>query len=160
MRKEASTTISQLRGLWFDGRTDETLTLKKKDDRSYMSKIMEKHITFVSEPSSVFLGHTIAENGESLTIMNCILEHLENKAISTNSLAAIGSDGEVTNTGAGLQGGVIIRIERALNRPVNWFICMLHLNELPFRHLFLKLDGTTAGPKSFSGVLGKKIKHC
>lgn len=129
--------------------SDNTLTSTLKDGRYYNRTIMKKHITIVGEPHSIFLSHVIADDGTSLTISNRLMEHLENKSIRTNSLSAIGSDG-----------GVILRVETFLNRPLNWFICMLHLNELPFRHLFLKLDGSTTGPKSFTGVLGKKLKDC
>lgn len=129
--------------------SDNTLTSTLKDGRYYNRTIMKKHITIVGEPHSIFLSHVTAEDGTSLTISNRLMEHLENKSIRTNSLSAIGSDG-----------GVILRVETFLNRPLNWFICMLHLNELPFRHLFLKLDGATTGPKSFTGVLGKKLKDC
>lgn len=37
---------------------------------------------------------------------------------------------------------------------------MLHCNELPLRHLFLKLDGRTVGPKAFSGAIGKQLQIC
>lgn len=47
-----------------------------------------------------------------------------------------------------------------LNRPLQWTVCLLHANELPFRHLFLKLDGTTTGPNSFSGSIGKLLNNC
>ena len=30
---------------------------------------------------------------------------------------------------------------------------MLHLNELPLRHIFVHLDSTTHGPQSFSGEI-------
>ena len=35
---------------------------------------------------------------------------------------------------------------------------MLHLNELPFRHLFDAIDGKTTGPTTFAGEIGKQIK--
>lgn len=37
---------------------------------------------------------------------------------------------------------------------------MLHCNELPLRHLFLKLDGRTVGPKAFSGLIGRQLQIC
>lgn len=159
VRAKAVAKISNLRGIWFDGRMDDTLTVREIEGRHYKRTIKEKHITIVAEPHSIFLGHTIVGDSTSLTISNRIVEHLGSKSIRTDPLAAVGTDGEVTNTGTGDTGGVIIRIETFLNRPLNWFICMLHLNELPFRHLFIKLDGTTTGPYSFNGPLGKKTKN-
>lgn len=46
-----------------------------------------------------------------------------------------------------------------MNRPLQWLICMLHLNELPLRHLFNRLDGATAGPRAFKGPIGKTLKR-
>ena len=37
---------------------------------------------------------------------------------------------------------------------------MLHGNELPLRHLLQSFDGTTAGPRAFSGPLGKRLSRC
>lgn len=56
--------------------------------------------------------------------------------------------------------GVIKKIEVLCQRPLQWFICLLHFNELPYRHLFENLDGITTGPASFSGPIGKKLIGC
>ena len=45
-------------------------------------------------------------------------------------------------------------IELKLNKPVHHFICQLHANELPLRHLVEKLDGKTSGP------IGKLLNNC
>ncbi|XP_031327610.1 uncharacterized protein LOC116158889 [Photinus pyralis] len=37
---------------------------------------------------------------------------------------------------------------------------MLHANELPLRHLFINLDGSTSGPNSFIGTIGKQLQSC
>ena len=42
---------------------------------------------------------------------------------------------------------------------MQWQICMLHGNELPFRALFTHYDGSTTGPNTFSGVLGSQLKE-
>lgn len=36
-------------------------------------------------------------------------------------------------------------------------MCLLHSNELPLRRLFQELDGTTSGPSTFNGPIGKLI---
>lgn len=112
---------------------------EKKGERDYYDILKEKHITPVEEPNTTFLGHITPKDGTASVVASGIIEYLKEKNISTDSLAAIGSDGEVTNTGD--KGGRIRNIEI----DVNWFICILHCNELPFRHLFQKLDGTTTG---------------
>ena len=34
-------------------------------------------------------------------------------------------------------------------------MCLLHANELPLRHVFATLDGSTSGPNTFTGPIGK-----
>lgn len=75
-----------------------------------------------------------------------------------DELDVIGCDGTVTNTG--WKTGVIRTIEEKLKRPLQWGVCLLHFNELPFRHLFQTLDGETTGPKSFSGPIGVQLSKC
>ena len=40
-------------------------------------------------------------------------------------------------------------------RPVHWFVCQIHSNELNLREVFKQLDGKTRGPNSYFGPLGK-----
>ncbi|GBM66929.1 hypothetical protein AVEN_9127-1 [Araneus ventricosus] len=60
-----------------------------------------------------------------------------------NELEAIACDGTSTNTGW-----------------KNGVICLLHFNDLPFKHLFEYLDGETTGPVSFSAKIGKRLTNC
>ena len=62
------------------------------------------------------------------------------------------------NTGA--KGSVIRLMELKLDKPLHWFICQLHANELPLRHLLQTLDGKTSGPRGFTGEIGKKLDGC
>ncbi|GBO18220.1 hypothetical protein AVEN_71696-1 [Araneus ventricosus] len=67
----------------------------------------------------------------------------------------VGCDGTVTNKG--WKNGVINQIENHVGRPLKWNICLLHFNELPFRHIFQHIDCQTAGPNSFSGLIGQQL---
>ena len=73
------------------------------------------------------------------------------------TLMGVVCDGTAVNTGR--VGGVIKRIEMFLERPVQWSICLLHLNELPFRHLFDDIDGKSSGPSTSTGEIGSQIKQ-
>lgn len=42
----------------------------------------------------------------------------------------------------------------------HWVICLLHLNELPFRWLFTHIDGVEIGPGLFKGPIGKSLHEC
>lgn len=71
-------------------------------------------------------------------------------------MKAAGADGCPTNTGP--NGGVIRLLEVHLGRALQWLICLLHLNELPFKYYFAFIDGETAGPGTYSGPIGKTLK--
>ena len=73
----------------------------------------------------------------------------------TSLSSDFGADGTAVHTGK--NGGVCRLFELFSGRPVHWFICQLHSNELNLRELFTRLDGVTSGPKSFSGPIGKKL---
>ena len=47
-----------------------------------------------------------------------------------------------------------------MGHPVKWLLCMLHINELPLKHLVLHLNSTTSGPTAFSGNIGKVLAKC
>ena len=71
------------------------------------------------------------------------------------TLDIVGTDGTRVNTGK--WSGAIRTLEELLGRPLQWVICLLHTNELPLRHVFTNLDGTTKSPDSFSGPIGVKL---
>lgn len=73
-------------------------------------------------------------------------------------LLAIGCDG--TNINVRKYGGIIRLLEKRLNKPLQWIICLLHMNELPFQHLFIHIDGATSGPQTFTGTIGKQLEKC
>ncbi|GBM25289.1 hypothetical protein AVEN_45919-1 [Araneus ventricosus] len=51
-------------------------------------------------------------------------------------------------------------MELILNRPLQWFVCQLHANELPLRHLFTQVDRTTTGSRSLTGEIRKSLAGC
>lgn len=141
-------------GLYFDGRKDKTLTMEE----SRRKTIVQEHISLLKEPGSEYMGHISLTSGKATIISQNIAEFLETKNIDCDKLIVVGCDGTVVNTGS--KGGVIRCLERKLRKPLQWCICQLHANELPLRHLFEHLDGTTTGPQSFTGPIGKALKDC
>lgn len=55
---------------------------------------------------------------------------------------------------------VPIVLHKRVLQLLNNFVCLLHANELPLRHLFQTLDGATTGPKGFTGPIGKALPNC
>jgi len=83
------------------------------------------------------------------------MNHLASLRINTSDICVLGGDGTVSNTG--WKGGSMAHIEKILGRPCQRVVCLLHHCELPLRKLFEFLDGSTSGPNSFSGTVGKMI---
>lgn len=147
-------------GLYYDSRKDETIiqTKQRSDDgkmKSYRSTERQEHYSLVSQPNDLFMGFVTSENGGAKSGSEAILTFIKDKNI-TNDVNVLGSDG--TNTNVGGVGGINCFIEVELKRPLHWFVCMLHANELPLKNLILKLDGKTTGSSSFSGPIGKAIE--
>lgn len=109
------------------------------------------------EPGSKYLGHVSPRAGTAKEITLSLFNFLMNK-INVDSVVVIGCDGTVVNTGR--KNGIIVEPERKLKKPLQWFICMLHANELPLRHLLQFLDCLTTGPRGFSGEIGKLLETC
>lgn len=145
-------------GLYFDGRKDKTLVTVKKGDKWYRKRQIEDHYVIVSEPGSIFFGHITVQTGSARTIKDSIIKYLHNKSVDLSDLSVVGCDGAVVNTGS--KGGVISLLEAEIKKPLQWFICALHSNELPLRHLLLHLDGQTSGPRCFSGPIGCELQQC
>lgn len=138
--------------IYFDGRKDKTMFMKKGADfiqRQSFKK--EEHVSLIEQPSGKYVGHLSLKTSDANTIANGILGFVN------QNMCAIGSDGTVTNTGC--NGGVIRLIEIRLCKPLQWLICQLHFVELPFRALFIFVDGETSVPKHFTGKIGSMLKH-
>lgn len=142
--------LTVTKGIYFDGRKDQEKIGAK------MYRRVRKEVT--REPGGQYIGHVTPANGTGSEITKCILNYLQNNDFDINELEAIGCDGTATNTG--WKNGAIRNIEVKIQRPLQWFICLLHFNELPFRHLFEYLDGETTGPASFCGEIGKQLPGC
>ena len=117
--------------------------------------VLEEHISLVEDPGSKYFGHFALKNVSANAIADGIFDFLSANHKEKNNIIAIGCDGTAVNTGA--KGGAIRMIGLKLNKPVHWFICQLHANELSLRHLFQILDGKGTGPKGYSGNIGKML---
>ena len=122
--------------------------------KHYKQTIKEHHHVIVGEPGEFYISHITTENLQGLTIAQTVLPIIENTTLA-DKLVIIGTDGTPSMTG--IKSGLIASLEKLPGRPLQWAICLLHLNELPLHHVFLMLNGTTAGPQLFAGPIGKAI---
>ncbi|KAK3924212.1 2,6-dihydroxypyridine 3-monooxygenase [Frankliniella fusca] len=143
--------------IYFDGKKKSNLHVLEHGPTSMASEKQEL-VVLLEEPGSHFIGHVVPSEGNALVISEAILNFYIEHDISLDKVKAVGCDGTGTNTG--WKGGVVKLIEERLGHPLHWFICQLHANELPLRHLIEHLDGPTSGPNSFNGEIGKLLKTC
>lgn len=137
--------------LAFDGRKDDTLNISEINGRHYKNIIKEEHIVMLSEPGSNYIGHVSPKSSHSDVISGEIIKYFTDKRENLN-IDGVLCDGCPTNIG--VRNGIIKKLEIELKRPLQWLICQLHMNELPFTNLFKNLDGPTISDVGFAG---KKI---
>lgn len=147
-------------GLYYDGRKDYTIQRTEKRDETgklkyYRTVTREDHYSLVSQPEGLFLGYVVAPQGKAHIKSRILVSFLEQKDM-LKDLIALGSDGENNNVGSS-DGGINFHIEAIIQRPLHWFICLLHANELPLKNLIQKLDGPTTSGNTLSGPIGKLI---
>jgi len=82
------------------------------------------------------------------------LEVLEEYS-SVSSIKAILFDNTATNTG--YKTGLGVSLEKLLGYSVHTIGCSLHWIELPLRSMTKLVDGSTSGPKTFTGPIGKVL---
>ena len=99
----------------------------------------------------MYLTHFTPQSGRAIDLFN---ELFNISLIFGGTVKVLGCDGTAVNTG--LHAGVCRLFELVTNQAVHWFVCQLHGNELNLRHILCELDGTTSGPRSFSGPIGSR----
>ena len=67
----------------------------------------------------------------------------------------VGGDSTAANTGKYI--GAFASLENMRQGKLLWVFCVLHLNELPLRHIFVFVNAPTSGNKTFKGVIGKLL---
>ncbi|CAH0564432.1 unnamed protein product [Brassicogethes aeneus] len=128
-----------------DGRKDDTIFVEKLNAKQFRRSQKEEHYSLIQEPGSTYIGHVSTSSSSSNNITQSIISRLSELSMLLEKLE---------------KNGVIHRLENHVGRPLQWSICLLHFNELPFRHIFQYIDGKTAGPTTFSGSIGQQLTNC
>lgn len=125
--------------------------------RNELKKI--EFIIVVKQPGDVFVASVPVTSGSSAAeIFTNIKDHFEKNKMSLQNVVAIGCDGAPVNTG--VENGIVRRFEEFLGRPVQWIVCILHLNELIFHRVFAFLDNSSCSPFGYSSDLGHQLLIC
>ena len=138
--------------LYFDRKKDSTLAPQMPSVGTHF--VREEHIILVAKPGSNYVGHFTPNSGKANDIFKELLEFCSPHDLNLGSLV-IGCNG--TNVNTGFKGGFITAVEQSLRRPLQWSICLLHLNEFSLRHLMQYLDGVASVPSSFPGQIGMEL---
>ena len=99
--QEEAVTRKDLVSLYFDGREDKTIILEQDEDRSKRRRsVREEHVSLVSEPGSIFIGHVSTGRQKSALItFQEMFKYLQDNEINMTSLRALESDGTSVITG-------------------------------------------------------------
>lgn len=151
-----------LHALAFDGKrvnglTIEEVPVKTKDGEAIQKcrgRKAQEFIVVLTEPENMYLDHFVPKSAKAVDVSSELFGLVASRN-SKESLKVLCCDGAAVNTGK--NGGIIRRMEMLLDRPLQWNVCQFHLNELPMREHFSKLDGGTSGPRSLEGPIGKAI---
>ena len=128
--------------------TEEKIRLVHHERTGALTCAKEDHYVLVGQPHDEYLTHLTVRGGNAAAISQAILAFTGKYDIN-NTLKVIGCDS--TNVNSSCNGGEIHRIKEKIGHKLICLICLLHTNELPFRHLFTSLDEKTIGKDSFSG---------
>ena len=141
--------------VYVDGRKDATLTTAcLETGKICQSTCLEEHIVMVGQPGEYYRSHFYTEDGKGSSIADGIYRVIKSSDLEEN-LTVIGTDGAATMTG--INKGCIRKLEEALQRSLQWMVCHLRTNELPLRHVFVELDGSTKSPDAFAEPIDKKL---
>ena len=123
-----------VRSLYFDGKKGKTLENYLEEDGKFHRRVVtEELVCVISEPGSEYVCHFSTNTGSSKDIATSMINTLHEQKIDFSHLKAIACDGTAVNTG--YIGGVIGWLKLQMSRPLQWFVCLLHENELSLRHL-------------------------
>ena len=166
LTEESRVLESKIMGIFFDGREDKTkvLAFNNETKKYHPSQIQEEHYTITQEPEGKYLHHFSPLDYQNDSKGKCVkpakrialgvYDWIQSHG-AKESIQVIGGDS--TNAMTGWMGGALSNLEKLLGHKCMWSVCMIHLNELPLRHLIESLDGKTLSANKFKGEIGKLL---
>ena len=139
---------------YFDGKKDATLTKQHLNGKWYPSVQLEEH--YVVLDGNDYVTHVTPKSGHAKNVARSLYSAAKD-IDSIDEIILLCCDG--TNVNTGWRNGILFNLQCMLGHDCQIVVCMLHGNELPFRAIFHHYDGTTSGPSSFSGPIGKQLKE-
>lgn len=81
---------SYFESIYFDGRTDKTLINDKIGSRYYRREVLQEHISVLTEPEFLYLGHTTPSRATAKGIVTSIISLLENQGSNLEEVTCMG----------------------------------------------------------------------
>ena len=140
--------------IFVEGRKDASMTMVEVNGNYHRQTVIEEHYVNVGEPNGFYLSHVMPEDETGYKIATSVYSAIKDTAL-VQKFKIVGSERIAVMTGKSK--GFIASLKTLIGRPLQWVICLLHLNKLPLRHIFQNFDGVTSGPDSFSGPIGRQL---
>ena len=112
-RNTCKSSKTNLSGLYFDCKTDDTLQQDKRLES-------EVHVTILNEPGSEFICHASPPSHNALDLTTTVLASIPPEEM--NKVRVIGTD--ATNSNTGIDNGCITMLENSLKRKCHWNVCL------------------------------------
>ena len=141
LQRDHNSNVTEIEVVGFDGKSSDV-----KIGYGQKKKNQDK-ISVVDMVGPRFVSHFIPHNSEGATIAMGLHQVLSDFN-SLHSVVGFNADGCGTNTGH--KNGVIRTFEVMINREVQHIICVFHLAELVWNHLFEKIGKWMFLPLVFS----------
>jgi len=151
--------LDNITSIYFDGKKTATRVMERNDKTGRWNRkvVVQDHYVIITEPGSQYLGHVTPKSGHGKSIAEAIYTFLVDNNLTDHPITCVGADG--TNVNVGANNGSIQYLEMMLGRPLQFSICQLHGNELPFHAVFYHYDGKPKGPDHWRGPIGQMIKQ-
>ena len=112
------------------------MTMVEVNRNYHRQAVIEEHYVIEGVPNDFYLSHVMPEDRTGYKIAPSIYSAIKDTALE-QKFKIVGPDEIAVMTGKSK--GFIASLETLIGRPLQWVICLLHLNELPLRHVFQNL---------------------
>ena len=136
LQRDHKNTVSEIEVAGFDGKTSDVRTGFGQKEKHEKISVIEMASDKMTIPKPRWVSHFLPHNSEGATIAMGLHQVLSDFN-SLKSILGFNADGCPTNTGN--KSGVIRTFETMIHREIQWIICVFHLGELVWCHLFEKI---------------------
>ena len=106
-----------MKGLYFDGRKDQTLVIEKINNKNYRKIINEEHYVIVSQPDNEYAEHLAPLGSKAVDVGQSIFNYIEESG-QVENISVVGCDS--TNVNTGNKNGVITYLEKKFYQVGCW----------------------------------------